>query len=276
MIANYAVDGHPARLDGAAAARASRPPSCGATATAASSVIDEPDARASSRCGRGWPSMFRGYLHDEERYAKCFAGGWYLTGDLARRDADGYFWFVGRARRRHQVVRAPHRPVRGRERAARAPGGRRGGRHRQARSGRARGRQGVRRRSSPGYAPSDALARELLGFARKRLGRRRRAEGDRLPAVAPAHAERQDHAAPAQGARARAARGRHLDAGGRRHDAAEPSPDFLALDRDHALALLRRWCASAASRRSAPSSTAPGRSAASCTSTSARRRSRRA
>jgi len=45
----------------------------------------------------GWPSMFRGYLHDEQRYAKCFAGGWYLSGDLARRDADGWFWFVGRA-----------------------------------------------------------------------------------------------------------------------------------------------------------------------------------
>ena len=30
----------------------------------------------------GWPSMFRGYLDDEERYRKCFAGGWYLTGDL--------------------------------------------------------------------------------------------------------------------------------------------------------------------------------------------------
>jgi acetyl-CoA synthetase len=45
----------------------------------------------------GWPSMFRGYWHEEERYRKCFAGGWYLTGDLARRDADGYYWFVGRA-----------------------------------------------------------------------------------------------------------------------------------------------------------------------------------
>jgi acetyl-CoA synthetase len=45
----------------------------------------------------GWPSMFRGYLHEEARYRKCFAGGWYLTGDLARCDADGYFWFVGRA-----------------------------------------------------------------------------------------------------------------------------------------------------------------------------------
>jgi len=45
----------------------------------------------------GWPSMFRGYLHDEERYRKCFVGGWYITGDLARQDEDGYFWFVGRA-----------------------------------------------------------------------------------------------------------------------------------------------------------------------------------
>ena len=41
--------------------------------------------------------MFRGYLHEEERYRKCFVGGWYLTGDLAKRDADGYFWFIGRA-----------------------------------------------------------------------------------------------------------------------------------------------------------------------------------
>ena len=45
----------------------------------------------------GWPSMFRAYLHDEERYKKCFSPPWYLTGDLARRDADGYYWFVGRA-----------------------------------------------------------------------------------------------------------------------------------------------------------------------------------
>jgi acetyl-CoA synthetase len=45
----------------------------------------------------GWPSMMRAYLHEEARYARCFAGGWYLSGDLAMRDADGYFWFVGRA-----------------------------------------------------------------------------------------------------------------------------------------------------------------------------------
>jgi acetyl-CoA synthetase len=44
----------------------------------------------------GWPSMFRGYLHDEERYRKAFVPGWYLSGDLAARDDDGYFWFVGR------------------------------------------------------------------------------------------------------------------------------------------------------------------------------------
>jgi acetyl-CoA synthetase len=45
----------------------------------------------------GWPSMMRAYLHEEARYAKCFVGGWYLSGDLAMRDAEGYYWFVGRA-----------------------------------------------------------------------------------------------------------------------------------------------------------------------------------
>jgi acetyl-CoA synthetase len=41
--------------------------------------------------------MMRAYLNEEERYRKCFADGWYLSGDLAMRDEDGYFWFVGRA-----------------------------------------------------------------------------------------------------------------------------------------------------------------------------------
>lgn len=45
----------------------------------------------------GWPSMMRAYLGQPDRYAKCFVGGWYLTGDLAMKDSDGYFWFVGRA-----------------------------------------------------------------------------------------------------------------------------------------------------------------------------------
>jgi acetyl-CoA synthetase len=63
-------------------------------------LIDEPDVEGELALKRGWPSMFRTYLNNEERYRKCFAGPdneWYLTGDLAKRDADGYFWFVGRA-----------------------------------------------------------------------------------------------------------------------------------------------------------------------------------
>ena len=45
----------------------------------------------------GWPSMFRAYLHDRRRDRSRFRGGWYLTGDLARQDEDGYLWFLGRA-----------------------------------------------------------------------------------------------------------------------------------------------------------------------------------
>jgi acetyl-CoA synthetase len=60
-------------------------------------VIEEPGVQGELALRVGWPSMFRGYLGDEERYRRCFADGWYLTGDLARRDADGYYWFVGRA-----------------------------------------------------------------------------------------------------------------------------------------------------------------------------------
>ena len=60
-------------------------------------VIDQPDVEGELALKRGWPSMLRGYLHNEERYRKCFSGDWYLSGDLARRDADGYYWFVGRS-----------------------------------------------------------------------------------------------------------------------------------------------------------------------------------
>ncbi len=45
----------------------------------------------------GWPSMFSGDLENEERYRASFVDGWYLAGDLARRDHEGYFWFIGRA-----------------------------------------------------------------------------------------------------------------------------------------------------------------------------------
>jgi acetyl-CoA synthetase len=60
-------------------------------------LIDEPDVEGELALRAGWPSMFRTYLHQPERYASCFRDGWYLTGDLARRDADGYLWFLGRA-----------------------------------------------------------------------------------------------------------------------------------------------------------------------------------
>ena len=60
-------------------------------------LIDTPDTKGELALKRGWPSMFRGYLGEEARYRKCFAGDWYLTEDLATRDANGYFWFVGRA-----------------------------------------------------------------------------------------------------------------------------------------------------------------------------------
>jgi acetyl-CoA synthetase len=60
-------------------------------------IITEPGVQGELALRPGWPSMFRGYLGDDERYRRCFAGGFYLTGDLARRDADGYYWFVGRA-----------------------------------------------------------------------------------------------------------------------------------------------------------------------------------
>ena len=60
-------------------------------------VVEEPDQEGELALRPGWPSMFRAYLNEPERYQKCFVDGWYLSGDLARRDADGYYWFVGRA-----------------------------------------------------------------------------------------------------------------------------------------------------------------------------------
>lgn len=40
--------------------------------------------------------LFRGYLDNEEANQRIFQGGFYYTGDKARMDEDGYFWFVGR------------------------------------------------------------------------------------------------------------------------------------------------------------------------------------
>ncbi|MFZ1862745.1 MAG: acetate--CoA ligase [Polyangiales bacterium] len=59
--------------------------------------IDDPSKDGELGLRPGWPSMFRGYWNNEKRYDACFRDGWYLSGDLARRDEEGYYWFVGRA-----------------------------------------------------------------------------------------------------------------------------------------------------------------------------------
>ncbi|MBZ0204049.1 MAG: acetate--CoA ligase [Ignavibacteria bacterium] len=43
-----------------------------------------------------WPAMFRGYWNNKETYDKKFVNGWYICGDRASIDEDGYYWFVGR------------------------------------------------------------------------------------------------------------------------------------------------------------------------------------
>jgi acetyl-CoA synthetase len=122
----------------------------------------------------GWPSMMRAYLNEKERYAKCFAGGWYLTGDLAMRDAEGYYWFVGRA---DDVIKSAGHligPFEVESALMEHP---------------AVAEAGVIGIPEPtageivkafvalkqGFEPTEALRKELLGHARRRLG----------PAVAP-------------------------------------------------------------------------------------------
>ena len=132
-------------------------------------VVEEPGVEGELALRRGWPSMFRGYLGDPERYAQSFAGEWYLTGDLARRDADGYFWFVGRA---DDVIKSAGHLIGPfevesvlLEHPAVAEAGVIGKPDPVA-------LEVVKAFVSlkPGHAPSDELARELIGFARKRLG----------------------------------------------------------------------------------------------------------
>jgi acetyl-CoA synthetase len=60
-------------------------------------IITEPNVQGQLVLKKGFPSLFRAYLHEEERYKKCFIGEWYLSGDLAKKDDDGYFWFIGHA-----------------------------------------------------------------------------------------------------------------------------------------------------------------------------------
>ncbi len=133
-------------------------------------AVVAPDGREGELALRpGWPSMFRGYLGEEERYRRCFRGGWYLTGDLAKRDTDGYFWFLGRG---DDVIKSAGHLIGPfevestlLEHPAVAEAGVVGQPDPIA-------GEVVRAYVSlvPGYAASDELRLELIGFARQRLG----------------------------------------------------------------------------------------------------------
>ncbi len=122
----------------------------------------------------GWPSMFREYLGRPKKTAACFSGDWYLTGDLARRDCDGFYWFVGRA---DDVINTAGHLVGPFEVESALM------EHPAVAEAAAIGKPDpiamevvkafVALRS--GHVPGEALRRELQGLARKRLG----------PAVAP-------------------------------------------------------------------------------------------
>ncbi|WP_077623859.1 acetate--CoA ligase [Sediminibacillus massiliensis] len=45
---------------------------------------------------QGWPSMMRAIWNNPGKYESYFINGWYVSGDSAYRDEDGYFWFQGR------------------------------------------------------------------------------------------------------------------------------------------------------------------------------------
>lgn len=173
MIANYAaMDIKPGSmgrpLPGIEAAVVERSGPDGVRVLEANDAVGELALRA------GWPSMFRAYIGEEERYRKCFAGGWYLSGDLVRRDSDGYIWFVGR---RDDVIKSAGHligPFEVESALMEHPA--------VAEAGVIGIPDPVTMEQvkafvalKPGNVPDDALRRALLAHARKRLG----------PAVAP-------------------------------------------------------------------------------------------
>ncbi|WP_435661495.1 acetate--CoA ligase [Leisingera caerulea] len=116
-----------------------------------------------------WPSVMRGYLHEEERFKKCFADGWYLSGDLATRDADGYYWFVGR---KDDLIKTSGHlvgPFEVESALIEHPGVAEA-----AVIGVPDAAAGEIVKAyvtlNPGYEPSEELEREVRGHARKRLG----------------------------------------------------------------------------------------------------------
>jgi acetyl-CoA synthetase len=131
--------------------------------------VKEPDVEGELALRAGWPSMFRAYLDNDAAYARCFRKGWYLTGDLVRRDAQGYFWFVGRAD--DLIKSAGHRIgpfevesiLLEHEAVAEA-----------AAFGKPDPISGQVVKAaislSPGHMPTQALERDIMAHARKRLG----------------------------------------------------------------------------------------------------------
>jgi len=168
MIANYAaMDIRPGSmgrpLPGIEAAIVRR------TAAGTLEVIEKPGEQGELALRPGWPSMFRGYWNEPERYQKCFADGWYLTGDLARRDEDNYYWFVGRA---DDVIKSSGHLIGPFEVESALL------EHEAVAEAGAIGKpdpvamEVVKAFVSlkDGYEPSESLRRELLGFARAHLG----------------------------------------------------------------------------------------------------------
>jgi acetyl-CoA synthetase len=132
--------------------------------------VVEPGVEGELAVRPGWPSMFRAYVGDEARYGACFQDGWYLTGDLARRDADGYFWFIGR---KDDVIKSAGHLIGPFEVESALL------EHRAVAEAAAIGKPDPVALESvkafvalkPGFAPTEALRLELVGFGRSRLGR---------------------------------------------------------------------------------------------------------
>ena len=58
--------------------------------------LKEPDKIGFIAFRPGWPAMMRAYWNNQKKYRDKFVNGWYLSGDKANIDNEGYFWFVGR------------------------------------------------------------------------------------------------------------------------------------------------------------------------------------
>ena len=132
-------------------------------------LIEQADTDGELALKTPWPSMLRGYLNEEERYRKCFVDGWYLSGDLARRDAEGYYWFVGRV---DDVIKSAGHLIGPFEVESALMG------HPAVAEvgviGKPDPTLGELVKAfvalKPGFEPSEALMRELLGHGRSRLG----------------------------------------------------------------------------------------------------------